>query len=89
MRYLMPVMLLLSAGCSEAERSATTPAPKAAYVAPSSMTEAEARAAATRFCRYFHSEPAVPADHADTLLRFECAGRARASESFFVERMGL
>ena len=88
MRYLM-MMLLLLAGCSEAERSATTPAPKVAYVAPSNMSEAEAKAAATRFCRYYHSEPAVPADHADTLLRFECAGRGRAGESFFVERMGL
>jgi len=88
MRYLIPVMLLL-AGCSEAERSATTPAPKAVYVASSSMSEADAKAAATRFCRYYHSEPAVPADHADTLLRFECAGHGRAGESFFVERMGL
>ncbi len=88
MRYFIPAMLLL-VGCSEAERSATTPAPKAAYVASSSMSEADARAAAARFCRYYHSEPAVPTDHADTLLRFECAGRARAGESFFVERMGL
>jgi len=88
MRYLMPVMLLL-AGCSEAERSATTPAPKADYVAASNMGEADAKAAATRFCRNYHAEPAVPADHADTLLRFECAGRGRAGESFFAERLGL
>ncbi len=89
MRYLMPVMLLLLAGCSEAERSATTPAPKADYVAWSNMSEAEAKAAATRFCQYYHSEPAVPADHADTLARFECDGRGRAGQSFFVEYMGL
>ena len=83
----MLVALLLT-GCSEAERSATTPAPKAAYVAATNITEADAKAAAAHFCEYYHSEPAAPADHADA-LRFECIGRARGGSSLLVERMGL
>jgi hypothetical protein len=88
MRYLIPVALFL-AGCSHAEMSATTPAPNAAYVAPPSLTEAEAKEAATRLCAYYHSEPAVPADYADTLARFECTGRARGGDSFIVELTGI
>jgi hypothetical protein len=88
MRYLIPVALFL-AGCSHAEMSATIPAPNAAYVAPPNVTEAEAKAAATRLCNYYHSEPAVPADQADTLARFECTGRARGGDSFIVELTGI
>jgi len=86
-RYLMPMAVML-AGCS-AEMSATTPAPNASYVAPRNVTEAEAGATATQVCGYYHSEPAVRAGNADTLLRFECTGRARGVDTFFVERMGL
>jgi len=89
MRYLfiIPIAVWL-AGCSHAERSATTAAPNAAYVAASNI-EADAMTEATRYCRYYHSEPASLAGRADTLLRFECIGRARGGDSFFVERMGL
>ena len=90
MRYAMFVFAaFLLTACSEAERSATSPAPKAAYVAPHELTDAEAAAAATRVCNYYHSEPAVPAGQADSLARFECDGRARGGSSFFVERMGI
>jgi hypothetical protein len=86
MRYLIPLFL---AGCSHAEISATTPVPNAAYVAPPSLTETETQAAATRLCASYHSEPAVPVDHADTLARFECTGRARGGDSFIVEFAGI
>ena len=90
MRYAMFVFAaFLLTACSEAERSATTPAPKAAYVAPHELTDAEAAAQATRVCNYYHSEPAVSAGQADALARFECDGRARGGSSFFVERMGI
>jgi len=90
MRYssFMLVALLLT-GCSEAERSATTPAPNAAYVASPDMTETNAKAAAASACQYYHSEPATPAGQADTLARFECTGRARGGDSFLAEDMGL
>ena len=87
MRYLIVIALAL-AGCSEAEMSAATPAPKANYVASTNI-EADAMAEATRFCRYYQSEPALLVDHAGTISRFECQGRARGGESFFVERMGI
>jgi len=90
MRYssFMLVALLLT-GCSEAERSATTPAPVASYVAAPNMTEADAKAAAARFCEYYHSPPANPAAQTDTLARYECTGRARGGDSFLAEDMGL
>jgi len=87
-RYWLPMAAML-AGCSHAELSATTPAPNAVYVAPSSTTEAEAKEAAARVCDYYHSEPVAPAGDADMLRRFECAGRARGGNSFFVELTGL
>jgi hypothetical protein len=87
MRY-MALMAAALAGCSHAERSATTPSPKAPYVA-STNSEADATGEAARYCRYFHSEPAVPAGQAGPYSRFECKGRARGGKSFFVERMGL
>jgi len=90
MRYLtLMLVALLLTGCSEAERSATTPAPNAAYVASPAMTEADAKAAAASACQYYHSEPATPAGQADTLARFECTGRARGGDSFLAEDMGL
>jgi hypothetical protein len=87
MRYMVLLAAAL-AGCSHAEESATTPPPNASYVAATN-SEADAMAEATRNCRYFHSEPAVSAGHAGPYARFECKGRARGGESFFVERMGL
>ena len=87
MRYMVLVAAVMSC-CSHAEKSATTPRPNAPYVA-SANSEADATAEATRYCRYFHSEPAVAAGHAGPFARFECKGRARGGESFFVERMGL
>ena len=83
----MPVAVWVAA-CSHAERSATTPAPNANHVVASNI-EADAMNAATRYCRYYHSEPAILAERAGTLSHFECSGRARGGESFFVERMGL
>jgi len=85
------VLVLMAAGligCSEAERSATTPPPNATYVSAAG-TEADAPSAAARYCSYYHSEPATAVDHADAFPRYECTGRARGGESFFVERMGL
>ena len=89
MRSLLfiPVTMALVA-CSHAERSATTPPPNAAYVAASNL-QGDPTAEAARYCRYYHSEPAVAAGSAGALARFECTGRARGGESFFVERMGL
>jgi hypothetical protein len=75
MRHVVVVALML-AGCSHAEMSATTPAPRANYIAATNI-ETEA------------SEPAVLVDRAGTISHFECAGRARGGRSFFVERMGL
>jgi len=76
------------AACSHAERSATTPAPQAGYVASTNI-ESEASEQAAQFCEYYHSKPAQLADRAGTISRFECTGRARGGDSFFVERMGL
>jgi hypothetical protein len=87
MRYMVLAAAAL-AGCSHAERSATTPPPNAPYVA-SASSEADAAARAAQYCRYYHSEPAAPAGQAGPYARFECKGRARGGESFFVERMGL
>src|SRR5262249_36900240 len=89
MRYAWAIPLLALGGCSHAEMSATTPPPNAIYVAPSSLTEADAKAVAIGVCGYYHSEPTVPAGNADTLLRFECTGRARGGRSLFVERIGF
>jgi hypothetical protein len=83
-RYLIMVALMLG-GCSEAERSATTPAPTANYVASSNTSEADAMDQATRFCRYFHSEPAALVDRTGANPRFACAGRARGDEPMFFE----
>jgi hypothetical protein len=74
--------------CSHAERSATTPAPQASYVASTNI-ESEASEQAAQFCEFYHSKPAQLADRAGTISRFECTGRARGGDSFFVERMGL
>ena len=85
------VLMLMAAGligCSEAERSATTPAPNVTYVSAAG-TEADAASAAAHYCSYYHSEPATATDHADAYPRYECKGRARGGESFFVEQMGL
>jgi hypothetical protein len=84
MRYLIVVALMLG-GCSEAERSATTPAPNANFVAFSNTSEGDATAEATRVCRHYHSEPAALVDHAGANLRFECKGRARGDEPMFFE----
>ncbi len=46
-------------------------------------------AEAEKFCHDYHSAPATLVDHAGTISRFECTGRARGGDSFFVERMGL
>jgi hypothetical protein len=86
MRVMFPIVLLALAGCSHAEESATTPAPRANFVVASNI-EAEALEQATRFCRYYHSEPAVLVDRAGTISRFECAGRARGTEPSFLERL--
>lgn len=92
MRSLMPwilgPMIVTVAACSHAERSATTPAPQANYVA-SVDNESEASEQAAKFCELYHSKPAQLADRAGTIARFECTGRARGGDSFFVERMGL
>lgn len=75
MRMMVPGVLLLAlAGCSHAEKSATTPSPRATYIAASNI-EADAMADATRFCTYYHSEPAVLVDRAGTISRFECTHR--------------
>jgi hypothetical protein len=74
--------------CSHAERSATTPAPQAGYVASTNI-ESEASEQAERFCEFYHSKPAQLVDHNGTISRFECTGRARGGDSFFVERMGI
>jgi hypothetical protein len=79
--------VVLLGGCSEAERSATTPAPNLTYVAAAGGAEGQAQA--DRVCEYYHSQPAAPAEPNGPLARFECKGRARGGESFFVERMGL
>ena len=84
MRYLIVVALMLG-GCSEAGRSATTPAPKANYIGSSNASEADAMVEATRFCRYYHSEPAALVDRTGANLRFECTGRARGDEPMFFE----
>ncbi|HZF36818.1 MAG TPA: hypothetical protein VE914_23710 [Candidatus Angelobacter sp.] len=84
MRYLIVVALMVG-GCSEAEMSATTPAPKANFVAFSNTSEADATAEATRVCRYYHSEPAALVDRTGANLRFECTGRARGDEPMFFE----
>ena len=74
MRMMVPVLLVALAACSHAERSATMPSPRATYVAASNI-EGDAMAEATRFCTYYHSEPAVLADRAGTISRFECTHR--------------
>jgi hypothetical protein len=61
---------------------------QASYVA-STNVQSEASEQAARFCEFYHSKPAQLADRAGTISRFECTGRARGGDSFFVERMGL
>jgi len=74
MRVTLPVVLIALAGCSHAERSATMPSPNATYIVASNIEE-EAMADATKFCTYYHSTPAVLADRAGTISRFECTHR--------------
>jgi hypothetical protein len=76
------------AACSHADRSATTPASRASYVASTNI-ESEASEQAAQFCEVYHSKPAQIVDRAGTISRFECTGRARGGDSFFAERMGL
>jgi hypothetical protein len=71
-RALLAVAVASLAACSHAERSATTPAPKAAYIA-STNVDAEAAAAADRFCRYYNAEPPVLVERRGTLWHFECS----------------
>jgi hypothetical protein len=87
-RSTLALMTLALAACSHADESATTPLPRAAHI---TLTDSEsaAMAEADKFCHDYHSAPAALVDHAGTLSRFECAGRARGGDSFFVERMGL
>jgi hypothetical protein len=74
MRATVLMVLIAVAGCSHAERSATMPSPRATYMAASNI-ESDAMAAATRFCTYYHSEPAELVDRAGTISRFECTHR--------------
>jgi len=87
-RSTLALMTLALAACSHADDSATTPRPQASYVASTNI-ESDAQAAAEKFCRDYHSAPAALVDHAGTASRFECTGRTRGGDSFFVERMGL
>jgi hypothetical protein len=87
-RWTLALLTLALAACSHADESATTPRPRANYVASTNI-EGDAMAAAETFCRDYHSTPAALVDHAGTISRFECTGRTRGGESFFVERMGL
>jgi hypothetical protein len=67
-------MLIASAACSHAERSATMPSPNATRVVASNIEET-ATAEAIAFCTYYHSVPAVLVDRAGTISRFECTHR--------------
>ncbi len=79
---------LALAACSHADESAKTPASRASHVTSTNI-EGDAMAEAEKFCHDYHSAPATLVDHAGTISRFECTGRARGGDSFFVERMGL
>ncbi len=72
MRTLLAGATVALAACSHAERSATTPAPKANFVASTNI-ETEAAADADRFCRYYHAEPAVLVVRTGTIWQFECS----------------
>jgi hypothetical protein len=72
MRALLIGMIVSLSACSHAERSATTPAPKANYIASTNI-ETEAAAGAEWLCRHYHAEPAVLADRTGTRWRFECS----------------
>jgi hypothetical protein len=74
MRVTLPILLLVLAGCSHAERSATMPSPRATYMVASNIEE-EAMAEATKFCTYYHSTPAELVHRAGTISRFECTHR--------------
>ena len=87
-RSTLALMTLALAACSHADESATTPKPRAGLVT-ATASESDATAEADKFCHDYHSAPAALVDHAGTVTRFECTGRARGGESFFVERMGL
>jgi len=87
-RSTLALVTLALAACSHADESATTPRPRAIHVTSTNI-EGDAMAEAEKFCRDYHSAPAALADHAGTISRFECTGRARGGDSFFVERMGL
>jgi hypothetical protein len=84
---LLGSIALAVAGCSHADESATSPRPQAAYVVPTGAADIDAQA--QRFCSSYHSQPAALVDHSGGFSRYECTGRARGGESFFVERMGL
>ena len=84
---LLGPIALAVAGCSHADESATSPPPRPAYVVPTGTADAEVQAQG--FCSTYHSQPAALVDHSGDFSRFECTGRARGGESFFVERMGL
>ena len=71
MRTLLAGAIVSLTACSHAERSATTPAPKANFIASANI-ETEAPAEADRFCRYYHAAPAVLIVRTGTLWRFEC-----------------
>ena len=87
-RSALALMTLALGACSNADESATTPRPRASLVT-ATASESDATAEAEKFCRDYHSAPAALVDHAGTVTRFECTGRTRGGESFFVERMGL
>jgi hypothetical protein len=87
--YVLLVSIAVAVtACSHAETSATSPVSRAGYVASTNI-ESDASEQAARFCAFYHSKPAQLVDHAGTISRFECTGRARGGDSFFVERMGL
>jgi len=87
-RSTLALVTLALAACSHADESATTPATRASHVTSTNI-EGDAMAEADKFCHDYHSAPAALVDHAGTISRFECTGRARGGDSFFVERMGL
>jgi hypothetical protein len=84
----LTLVALALAACSHADESATTPKPPAVHVT-STDSASDAQAEAEKFCHDYHSAPAALAEHSGTISRFECTGRARGGDSFFVEQMGL
>jgi hypothetical protein len=87
-RSALALVTLALAACSHADDSATLPRARADHVT-SNASEGDAMAEAEKFCRDYHSAPAALVDHAGTVSRFECTGRTRGGDSFFVEQMGL